>query len=89
MHSFHKKCQYNIRLAEKKGVHVKKVEKTAENIDIFFDLITQTTKRNGFSGNSKKYYADFLEHIPESELFFAYLEEKVICAGIFVYTSDI
>jgi len=87
--SFHKKCQYNIRLAEKKGVYVKKVEKTEENIDIFFDLIIQTTKRNGFSGNSKKYYSDFLETIPESELFFAYFEEKVICGGIFVYTDTV
>jgi len=86
--SFHKKCQYHIRLAERKWVRVEKVKKTKENIEIFFDLVQKTTLRNGFHGNSHTYYTTFLETIPESELFFVFFEEKVICAAIFVSCAD-
>ena len=82
------KGRYNIRLAEKKWVVVEQVEKNTYNAKIYYDLMNLTTTRNNFAGNTLKYYEDFLENIKDSQLFFAYFEEQVIAAGIFVYEWD-
>ncbi|MCH2188879.1 peptidoglycan bridge formation glycyltransferase FemA/FemB family protein [Candidatus Gracilibacteria bacterium] len=82
------KGRYNIRLAEKKGVKCERVEKTPENIDTFYELLTQTTTRDGFAGNTENYYANFLALL-NSELFFASYEESVIAAGIFVFDTEV
>jgi len=49
----------------------------------------ETTKRDGFSGNTKDYYKTFLTSLENAELFFAYYEGKVIAAGIFVFHDDV
>jgi hypothetical protein len=36
-------------LAEKKGVEVKEVEKTDANIEIYYNLMLETTSRDSFS----------------------------------------
>jgi len=79
------KGRYNIRLARKKWVTVKKVEKTEKNIQKYFEIMQETTSRDNFSGNTKKYYETFLTSLNKSELFFAYFEEKIIAGGIFVF----
>lgn len=53
-------------------------------MDIFYTLLTETTSRDGFSGNSKSYYEHLLAsrtHLSEG-LYFAYLGEQVIAAAI-------
>ncbi|MDD2694076.1 MAG: peptidoglycan bridge formation glycyltransferase FemA/FemB family protein [Candidatus Gracilibacteria bacterium] len=80
----HEKGRYNIRLAEKRGVKVQWVESHSENIAIWMSLLADTTSRDGFAHNSQKYYESFLA-CPEARLAFAFYEEKVIAAGIFVY----
>ncbi|MDD3793203.1 MAG: peptidoglycan bridge formation glycyltransferase FemA/FemB family protein [Candidatus Gracilibacteria bacterium] len=82
------KGRYNIRLAEKKGVIVKEVEKTKENVEIFYNLMLETTSRDNFNGNSLDYYISFLSSIKESKLFIAYYEEKAISAGIFTFFGE-
>jgi lipid II:glycine glycyltransferase (peptidoglycan interpeptide bridge formation enzyme) len=82
------KGRYNIRLAEKKWVVVEQVDKHIWNIKKFFELMKETTSRDNFSGNTLEYYKIFLETIEESQLFFAYFEQKVIAAGIFVTSED-
>lgn len=83
------KWRYNIRLAEKKWVVVYEVEKTRENVEIFYNLMLETTSRDNFNWNSLDYYHAFLNGIKESKLFIAYLEDKPISAGIFTYVWDI
>jgi lipid II:glycine glycyltransferase (peptidoglycan interpeptide bridge formation enzyme) len=51
---------------------VKKVEKTDENVRKFYELISETTTRNSFSGNTFSYYKEFLKGIDNSELLLAY-----------------
>lgn len=80
----HEKGRYNIRLAEKRWIKVEWVESNIENIAIWMNLLSDTTSRDGFSHNSRKYYESFLA-CPTSRLAFAFHEEKVIAAGIFVY----
>ncbi|MDD3645831.1 MAG: peptidoglycan bridge formation glycyltransferase FemA/FemB family protein [Candidatus Gracilibacteria bacterium] len=83
------KGRYNIRLAEKKGVEVKQVEKSDDNIKKFYDLMIETTSRDGFSGNNINYYSTFLSSIENSKLLFAYKDEKVIAGGIFVFDKEV
>jgi lipid II:glycine glycyltransferase (peptidoglycan interpeptide bridge formation enzyme) len=83
------KWRYNINLASKKWVEVFIAEKTQENIKIFYDLMRQTTKRDWFSGNTLKYYKNFLENIPESTLIFTKFEDKILSAWIFIFDTKI
>ena len=82
------KGRYNIRLAEKKGVVVKMVEKTDENIKQFYDLMMETTSRDSFSGNTFEFYKIFLDSLKDSKLILAYKNEKVIVAWIFVFHKN-
>lgn len=79
------KWRYNIRLAEKKEIIVKEVEKTDENIKMFYDLMLETTSRDRFSGNTLDYYKIFLETIENSSLLIAYNDNFPIAAWIFVF----
>lgn len=53
------KWRYNIHLAEKKGVRIEKG--SSQDIDVFYDLYLETSKRDGIAIHSKKYYQDLLE----------------------------
>lgn len=83
------KGRYNIRLAKKKGVEVRRVQKNSENIEIFYKLIQETTSRDSFAGNTKSYYELFLSSIENAELYFAFHEDEVLAAGIFVRDEDV
>ena len=82
------KGRYNIKVAQKKWLVAESVEKTSENIKIFYDLMRETTARDHFSGNSLSYYEKFLEIIPNSELIFVKSENTVVSAGIFVFSQE-
>jgi lipid II:glycine glycyltransferase (peptidoglycan interpeptide bridge formation enzyme) len=43
------KGRYNIKLATKKGVEVKEVEKIDENIEKYYNLMLETTSRDNFN----------------------------------------
>lgn len=83
------KWRYNIWLAEKKWVEVLQVEKSDENIKIFYNLMFETTSRDWFNGNKIDYYKDFLEIIPNSELIFTKFEWKILSAWIFVFDKEV
>ncbi|NDK08957.1 peptidoglycan bridge formation glycyltransferase FemA/FemB family protein [Candidatus Gracilibacteria bacterium] len=83
------KGRYNIRLAEKKEIKVIEVDKIVDNVKIFYDLMMETTSRDGFSGNKLEYYVTFLETILNSSLLIAYKDDKAIAAGIFVFDKEV
>lgn len=83
------KWRYNIKLAEKKWVLVKEVEKTKENVEIFYNLMLETTSRDNFNWNSLDYYISFLNNIKDSKLFIAFVEDKPISAWIFTYVWNV
>jgi len=83
------KWRYNIRLAEKKWVEVKEVEKTKGNIKKFYELMNETTSRDKFSWNSLDYYITFLDKINSSKLLLAYKDEKIIAWWIFIFEKDV
>ena len=63
----HEKCRYNIRLAEKRGVQIQSVKLSEENLTVWMNLLTITTERDGFHGNSRAYYEAFIRNIQKSE----------------------
>ena len=83
------KGRYNIKLAQKKWVTCRAVEKTPENIRHFYNILLETTTRDSFAGNSLEYYTQFLNILTGSELFLAYLDEEVIAGGIFVFDTEV
>lgn len=83
------KWRYNIRLAKKRWVEVFEAEKTDKNIKIFYDLMVETTLRDGFHGNKFDYYKDFLKTIKNSSLIFTKFEDKILSAWIFVFNKDV
>lgn len=83
------KWRYNIKLAQKKWIEVKEVEKTKENVWIFFNLMKETTWRNNFFWNKQEYYFKFLKNIKNSKLLFSYFENKVIAAWIFIFDKEV
>ena len=59
------------------------------NIEKFHVLMSETTARDSFAGNTLEYYKVFLESLENSQLFFAYHESELIAAGIFVVEDDV
>ena len=66
--NMHEKGRYNIRLAWKRGVLAEWVLPTRENIDIWMKLLSETTGRDGFSGNSDAYYVSFLQNLHDTNI---------------------
>lgn len=79
------KGRYNIKVAEKNEIIVKKAEITAENIKIFYDLMLETTTRDSFNWNSLDFYKNFLSSSNSNLLLIAYKWEIPVRAWIFVY----
>ncbi|HOV13347.1 MAG TPA: peptidoglycan bridge formation glycyltransferase FemA/FemB family protein, partial [Spirochaetota bacterium] len=79
------KGRYNIKLAEKKGVKIR-IGGLAE-IPIFYKILCETTKRDGFRPNNEEYYREMLNIVNESVLLVAYHEDDIIAAGIFTFTK--
>lgn len=85
--AMHEKTRYNIRLAEKKGIVVKKVlrRNAQEDFEIFWDLLQMTARRNKFHTHGRKHYALLAEtrspHF-SNEFFFAEYQGKPIAAAM-------
>lgn len=91
--SFAEKGRYNIRLAQKRWVTTRWVkwsdlygEKTY--LEDFYDILDETTQRDGFSHNSLAYYKHFVETLEENNAGGLLVAEKdgiLHAAGIFAY----
>jgi len=72
--NMHQKTRYNIRLAEKRGITIKK-SINPKDIDTFFELAQKTSARDNFSYHEKAYYKQMLKILGEHnmvEMFVAY-----------------
>ena len=87
-----RKGRYNISLAQKKGIIIKKAKTDTEKnnlIKIFYKILQETTQRDEFSGHDEDYYHKFLKNISGSEIFLAYYEDQPVAGGIFVFLKDV
>ena len=83
------KGRYNIKLARKKWIEIREVEKNDENIKVYYNLMLETTSRDNFSGNNFDYYKIFLQTLKQSKLLLAYVEDNIIAGWIFTFDKEI
>jgi peptidoglycan pentaglycine glycine transferase (the first glycine) len=86
----HQKTRYNIKLAERQAkiqISKSKSQNFDKNFEEFWELMQETTKRDGFHSYSKEYYKKLLE-IPGVELFIAECQNKVIVANIVLFYEN-
>jgi lipid II:glycine glycyltransferase (peptidoglycan interpeptide bridge formation enzyme) len=80
--SFHHKTRYNIKLAEKKGVHVEE-KNSKEGVDIFYDLFKSTSERDKFLILQKSYFNHLWKTLSDKNMcsiFIASYEGKPLSA---------
>lgn len=75
----HQKGRYNINLARKNSVNVRKG--SLEDIDTFYELLKSTGSRDGFTISKKSHYARFLTDLDGSFVLIAEHDKKPI-AGL-------
>jgi lipid II:glycine glycyltransferase (peptidoglycan interpeptide bridge formation enzyme) len=93
--NMHSKMRYNIKLAQKKGVEIKKITinepEFNKYFDIFFNLIQETSERGDFAVHSKSHYRHLFKsessHLKVS-LIIAEHEGKVLAANIILDILD-
>lgn len=90
--SMHEKTRYNIRLAEKKGVHVEVASVSAQRdaLEAFITLNKQTAARDRFQSHGPGYYRRLADHLPPEMLkvYLAKFEGHVIAANLVVHFGD-
>ncbi len=95
--SFAEKGRYNIRLAQKRRITTRWVRSSDKYssgktyLEEFFNLLDETTKRDGFAHNSLSYYQFFTETLESSQAGGLLIAEKdgvLHAAGIFAYWGD-
>ncbi len=88
LQEMHKKHRYNIRLAEKKEVYVKEVERKGNYLDGFWNILQATAKQGNFHTHRKEYYEQLL-NADFTRLFFAYKKPQMpVAAAVTVVYDD-
>jgi peptidoglycan pentaglycine glycine transferase (the first glycine) len=73
----HQKTRYSVRLAERRGVEIRRESVTEASVATFYQLLTETSDRNEFGIHDIAYYRDFLNTFGgRALLLIAYVEES-------------
>ena len=79
------KGRYNIKIAQRENVNVKK----SQNLDDFYEIFRKTAKRDGFSIRPKKYFENLLQKLNENcELLVAEFQSKIIATAIVTFYQE-
>ena len=87
----HHKTRYNIKVAEKHGAIVRKIE----DIEIFLKLLRKTANRQGFSTHPASYYRSIYQFFKaadgrvQSSLYVTEVEGKAIAGGLMLTYADV
>lgn len=87
------KGRYNIKIAQKNNIQIKRTNIDQKDIDVFYNLTRETTQRNGFFSNDKDYYECLLKTFRESNknsiyLYSACIENEIIASAIAVFLGN-
>ena len=86
--AMHEKTRYSIKLASRKGIATEIVtENFSDYFPIFYDLMTETARRNGFHLHEKKYYQNIfrnLQSIPKTYLSVAKYQNKILVIDLII-----
>lgn len=84
------KGRYNINLANKKGISVVGKKLSTEDINIFYELYSQTYKRDKFTGKSKKFFESFAKAYENlAYIYFAKYKDEILSSAIVIHFGDI
>jgi lipid II:glycine glycyltransferase (peptidoglycan interpeptide bridge formation enzyme) len=100
--AMHPKTRYNIRLAMRHGVTVYRTRLTdhemlKNDFEIFWNLLSKTSRRDGFKTHPKNYYWQMLNSLaprpsqtltPNVALYFAKYQNKVLAANLIMFFDD-
>lgn len=79
------KGRYNIKVAERHNVSVKK----SDDICKFYDTLAKTSDRDGFNIHPKTFYEKIMKSLGKSvQLFLAEYEGRIVAGGIFVFLDE-
>ncbi len=85
--AFHKKHRYNIRVAERKGVHCGFYG--ADKLQDFYMLMKETGKRDGFQIRSREYFGRILMKLGDkARLCMCYYEGEPVSGALIVNYGD-
>lgn len=85
--NMHQKTRYNVRLASRKGVEVRKAQKG--EFDKFWALMEATAQRDGFRLHGRDHYKRMLESAPDMfQLFLAEYQGRIIAGNIVGFFGD-
>lgn len=90
--AMHEKTRYSIRLAERKGITVEIITGDFEKyFEIFYELMAETAKRNGFSLHQKNYYENIFQSLSKinSFLSIARCGQKVLAIDLIIIFGGI
>lgn len=88
----HKNTRYSIRVAEKKEIVTQVVTQDfMKYFDIFYDLMVETSTRNGFSLHAKEYYRHIFESLTSENayLVIAGYKETTLVVDLFITANGI
>jgi len=88
--SFNSKTRYNIRLAERRGVTVRKGD-GLEDLSTFYGILLETARRDNFLVRAESYYRDMWELLAEkglAQLFLAEHEGETLAGTIAFILGD-
>lgn len=78
----HQKTRYNVRLAQRRGVAVRRAAHDDAGVDAFYALMQDTAQRNDFGVHDRRYYDEFLKTFGDSAaLLFAEIDGRT-AAGV-------
>jgi len=80
--TMHQKTRYNIRLAEKKGVEVRELERA--EWALAWKVFDETARRDGFRLHAKERYVAWLEMFPTARLVGAFFEGDLLAVNLMV-----
>jgi len=93
------KTRYNLRLAEKKGVKICISRDHGNDFSKFWNLVEETSKRNGIVSHNREYYLKMLETLNAesgdiknrlfSRLYLAEYGGRIIASNIVLFFSDL
>ena len=85
----HQKTRYNIRLAQRRQVGIRRAVVDQQAIDDFYLLLQDTSERNAFEVHTRAYYEDFLEIFGDQAcLLFADVDGQIAAGLIAVAFGD-
>lgn len=81
----HQKTRYNVRLAQRRGVTVRRAAPDSAGVDAFYALMQDTAQRNAFGVHERRYYEEFLRTFGDTAaLLFAEIEGRPVAGVIAV-----